>query len=251
MLNRIKSIVFVVGAVVIFTAQTNAPDNKAQHAGGQHASAPHAPIAHPTQNRAPVQNRPQAPNRNAAPHQAPNRTQTQTHRQAPVQTVRRAEPVAQQTQGFGRRQDIQSSPRVYGIPVPKDARNNNNQNNNRLFHHQHNKRWQPIYNFYDNEYHFYPYINVTTPVELSADVVTISFNGETYYYDQGSFYVQDPQGYLATPPPIGIIVGVLPPNARQITTDTGTFYRYKGVCYLRVEQGYQVVDQVGSSSDGS
>jgi hypothetical protein len=244
MLNRVKSALFVVGIIMIFTAQTNRPDDK-----GRHAAVPgHAPVAHNTQSRPQVQNHPQVPNRNTAPRNTPGRPQVPNHKVVPQRTVHQAPSPVQNRGGFQQsRQQTEVVPRVYGIPVPKDARNDNN----RPFHHQHHKQWQPLYNFYDNQYHFYPYVNVTTRVELSADFVTIVFNGQTYFYDQGSFYVQDPQGYLATPPPIGLIVSVLPQNARQITTDSQVYYRYKGVCYAQVPQGYQVVEQVQSISNDS
>lgn len=63
--------------------------------------------------------------------------------------------------------------------------------------------------------------------------------------------MQDPQGYLAVPPPIGIIVGAIPPNARQINVDGQTYFRKKGVFYIQVDQGFQVVGPVELVPDGS
>jgi hypothetical protein len=137
-------------------------------------------------------------------------------------------------------------PRVYAV-APSAP-----QEDNRLFRHQHHNNWQPLYNYYDNEYHFYPYVNVTSPVELSANYVTVLFNGQTYFFDRGSFYVETPQGYLAVPPPIGIIVSTISQHARQIEMGGQVYYRHKGICYIQVEQGYQVVQQVQDApSDGS
>ena len=103
---------------------------------------------------------------------------------------------------------------------------------------------------FKNLYLVYPYVNVTSLVELSADCIIVLFNGQTYYYDRGSFYVQDPQGHLAVPPPIGIIVSVIPQHARQIDVNGQIYYRYKGVFYIQVAQGYQVVGPVQSPSEG-
>jgi hypothetical protein len=139
-----------------------------------------------------------------------------------------------------------TAPRVYAAPAPVPV------SNNRLFNRQHHRNWQPLYNFYDNQYHFYPYVNTALLVELSTDCVSEGFNGQMYYYDRGTFYQQDAQGqYFAVAPPIGIIVNVLAPHARQIIVDGQIYYRYKGICYIQTPQGFQVVGQVGSSVDES
>jgi hypothetical protein len=135
-------------------------------------------------------------------------------------------------------QERQAPPRVYAVPASASVENN------RLLHRQRNNHRQPLYNFYNNQYQFYPYVNVASSVELSADYAAVMFNGQTYGYDQGSFYIQDPQGYLATPPPIGIIVSEIPQNARQIDVNGQIYYRYQGVYYIQVAQGYQVVGPV-------
>lgn len=223
--KSIKNILFVIGVVMVFTAQANRPDQKDQ----QHASASRPAVAARTQVR-PVQTRP-----------------VQTHRAAPQQVVQRQLPRVE-TNIPRPLDERRESSRVYAVPTPASAP----AANNRLLHRQHHNNWRPRYNFYDNQYQFYPYVNVTSPVELSADYVTILFNGQTYFYDQGSFYVQDPQGYLATPPPIGIVIGVLPQDARQINVNGQVYYRYKGIFYIQVPpQGYQVVGPVQPDPDGS
>jgi hypothetical protein len=138
------------------------------------------------------------------------------------------------------------APRVYATPVFAPVVNN------RLFNRQHHKHWQPLYNFYGNEYHFYPYVNIAATVELSSDCVAVGFDGLTYYYDRGTFYQQDQQGqYVAVAPPIGIMVSVLPPHARQIDINGQIYFRYKGICYIQTPQGFQVVEQMGSSLEAS
>ena len=213
--KRIKSILFVICAVMVFTAQTNRSDEKWQQ---------HAPVSKP---------------------------KAQSHREAPQQVVHRAQPRASQP-SYQRREIPQrreapqrrETPRVYAVSVPVPAENN------RLFHRQHHKNWQPLYNFYNNQYQFYPYVNVASSVELSEDYAAVLFNGQMYYYDQGSFYVQENSGYLAVPPPIGIIVRAIPQHARGINVNGQIYYRYKGVFYIQVAQGYQVVGPVQAPVDG-
>ena len=219
MLKRIKSILFVICVVMVFTAQTKRPDEKGQ----QHAPAARpAPVVHNNQNR------PQVQTRKEAPRQV-------TYRQPTVRG-----PISQPSH-----QKREAPPRVYALPAPAPVENN------RLFGRQHHNHRQPLYNFYNNQYQFYPYVNVTSLVEISADYITVLFNGQTYYYDRGSFYVQDPQGHLAVPPPIGIIVSVIPQHARQIDVNGQIYYRYKGVFYIQVAQGYQVIGPIPWPSEDS
>jgi len=228
MFNNIKSILFVVCAVMIFTAQTNRPDEKKEQ---------HVPATRPAPAGRPV----------AAVHSRPQiqvRPQVQTRREPPQQVVQRSFPRVNINIPKPLDERRGTMPRVYGVVSSAS------QEDNRLFHHQRHNNWQPLYNFYDNEYHFYPYVNVTSPVEFSANYVTVLFNGQTYYFDRGSFYVQTPQGYLAVPPPIGIIVSAISQHAREIDVDGQAYYRYKGICYIQVQQGYQVVQQVQSDLNG-
>ena len=121
-----------------------------------------------------------------------------------------------------------------------------------FLHRQHHNHWQPRYNFYDNQYHFYPYVNIASVVELSGGYLVVGPDGQNYYYDQGTFYLQDQGGqYVAVSPPVGIIVNPIAVNARQINVNNQIFYRYKGVFYIQVAQGYQVIGPVQSDSDGS
>ncbi len=230
MLKKVKSILFVICAVMVFTAQTKGPEDKGQHApAARQASAPRpAPLARNSQARPQVQSRPQ----------------TQVRRQAPQQFVDRQQPTVQNhvSQSFHREQQ----PYVYATPEAVPVQNN------RLFNRQHHNHWQPRYNFYDNQYHFYPYVNIASTVELSADVVAVLYNGQTYFYDQGTFYVQDDGGqYVAVEPPIGIVVNLFVAQAHQIEANGQVFYRYKGVFYVQVAQGYQVIAPVQSDSDAS
>ena len=236
MINKLKNVVFVVCIVMVFTAQTNRPEeekhNQAKTQGAPQAKTQGAPQAR-TQG-APQARTQGAPQARAQVAPAPQRVIV---RQLPPQQAHAARP---QTVWPSYQQRV--APRVYAtpavVPVP----------NNRFLNRQHRKNWQPLYNFYDNQYHFYPYVNTALTVELSANCVAVGFNGQTYYYDRGTFYLQDEQGhYVAVAPPIGIIVNVLPSHARQIDINGQIYYRYKGICYVQTPQGFQVVEQVGAS----
>ena len=223
MMNQLKTIVFVVGAVMLFTAQSNRQEDKESASQGQRAQT--APRHAAPRQTVPRQTAPQpvtrreAPPRQAAPQQV-------NRRQGPSAPVR----------------ILQSQPRVYAIPAPQTV------DNNRLLRRQHHNHWQPRYNFYDNQYHFYPYVNLGGLMELSGNVIPVLYEGQTYYYDLGTFYAQEGQQYLAVPPPLDVIVSALPPQARQVRINGQVYYRYKGVCYIQVPQGFQVVEQVGSAS---
>lgn len=230
--EKIKSILFVICLVMGFTVQTARCDDKdSQHTpGARPAARPAAarPAAKPAASRP-------AP----AAHSNQNRPQAQTRRAAPEQNVQRSLPRPDMNIPQPLVERRQEGPRVYGVPAPAAPARNDH-----LFNRQHHNTWQPLYNFYNGQYNFYPYVNVNSPVELSADCVAVLFNGQTYYYDRGSYYLQDPQGYLAVPPPIGIIVSSLPAWARQVEVGGQVYYRCKGAFYVQTTQGYQVVAPV-------
>ena len=224
---------------MVLTAQANRPEEEKQHApaaknvvhnqartqGAPQARAQGAPQAR-------TQGAPQA-RAQVAPRRVPQQGMV---RQSPPQQVHAAWPQTVQP-SYQRR----VAPRVYAIPAAAPVFNN------RLLNRQYHRNWQPLYNFYDNQYHFYPYVNTALTVELSTNCVVVGFNGQTYYYDRGTFYLQDEQGhYVAVAPPLGIIVNVLPSHARQIYMNGQIYYRYKGICYMQTSQGFQVVEQVGA-----
>ncbi len=224
MLKKIKSISFVICVVMVFTAQTNRPDEKEK---GQR----HDQVTHNNQSR------PQDQGRREAPHNNQPRPQDQTRREAP-NPVDHRQPTGRPFMSQPSYQGWQA-PRVYAVPAPAPVENN------RFFHRQHHKNWQPRYNFYDYEYHFYPYVNIASLVELTVDCASVGFDGQMYYYDQGTFYQQDEQGqYVAVAPPIGIIISALPANAGQISVNGQIYWRYKGIFYVQGAQGFQVVAPV-------
>jgi len=174
---------------------------------------------------------------------APEGRSALASRQAPTQIVYRQVPQAQNHFQQSPRQDFQR-PRIYAIsPVVESVQNN------RLLNRQHHNHWQPRYNYYDNQYHFYPYVNIASLVELSGGYTVVGPDGQNYYYDQGTFYLQDQGGqFEAIAPPVGIIVNPIAPNARQIDVGGQMYFRYKGVFYVQVPQGFQVIGPVQSDS---
>ena len=83
-------------------------------------------------------------------------------------------------------------------------------------------------------------------VTLSSEYVVIVYNGVTYYYDQDSFYEDqgDQRGYVAVPPPMGIVVPTIRTTQYQHIVDGEIYYAHNGVYYQPVAGGYKVVGVV-------
>ena len=228
MLNKINAVLLMFCTVMVFSAADNRTDDWQKGVSASKAAVTSKPVV---ASRSKTSTRQQI-------------AQPQPRREQPPQVVDRKPLI----QAHPTQPDYQNRPglRVYAVPVaPAPVQRNN------LFNHQHHNKWQPLYNFYNGQYNFYPYVNVGASVELSADFSTIFYNGQNFYYDRGSFYVQDAEGYLAVPPPMGIIVSAIPPNARELEMGGQMFFRKKGVFYIQVQQGYQVVQPVPWPADNS
>jgi hypothetical protein len=225
MINRLKTLLPVVCIVMVFTAQTYRQQQDQQN------SRPQASRPASTRN---VQNKTEArPRGQASVQRAPA---VQYHQQAQAPTMRRTEKVMQTPARPQSPSQGWTKPRVYAVPSAPSVKSN------RLFGRHHSNNWQPRYNFYDNQYHFYPYVNITSLVELTTNSVMIAYGGQNYCYDLGTFYLLDASGqYEAVPPPLGIMVPALPPNAYQVSVDGQIYWRYKGVFYIQEPQGYQVI----------
>ena len=234
MLNKIKFILVVIGMAVVFTAQISRGADQRNPQQDQQRVGQRAIARHNSPSREP------APRTSGGSHPTPVQNRQQSPRQGTFSRV----PVEKHVWTQPAQHEKQEGSRVYAV-TPVTSQENNN-----LFHRHHHKGWRPRYNFYDNEYHFYPYVNITASVELSSDYVSLVFNGQNYYYDQGTFYFQDVGGqYVAVAPPVGIIVNPIAPQARQIIINGQVFYRYKGVFYVQVAEGYQVIEPLESTSE--
>jgi hypothetical protein len=254
MLKKIQILFGIAGIIMVFTAQTyrsheptaNVParTTASRPAGNNHVQT--RPAAQP-------QARPMFQGQGTAqrpPYNGQNRQVVQFHKEPAAPSVVRNTPtirqmpirpveVRPQYQQPSTRKPWTES-RIYAAPPAAVGQND------RAFHRHHHNNWQPRYNFYENQYHFYPYVDIAALVELTSDSVMLAFGGQNYCYDQGTFYIQDDSGqYVAVPPPLGIIVNPLPANAYEVDVNGQVYYRYKGVFYIQVEQGYQVVGPVG------
>ncbi|MEO0423523.1 MAG: DUF6515 family protein [Pseudomonadota bacterium] len=64
--------------------------------------------------------------------------------------------------------------------------------------------------------------------------------GREYVFYDGHFYVGDGDSYVAIAPPLGAVVRQLPTEAERVGSLSQRIYRFRGVHYRRVSQGYQV-----------
>jgi hypothetical protein len=214
MINKIKSFLFVIFVLIVCTAQSKRPEDSGR-SEKSNQPASHVSVAQHAFNIHNNQAIPRAESVHAS--QVIHKASPQTHVAQPAHQER-------------------ILPRVHAVVLSSPVENK------RLFNRQHHKYWHPRYNFYDHLYHFYPYVNVVSAVELSPDCVQILFDGQMYYYDHWVFYLQEAGGYLAVPPPIGIIVISISPHAIQAIINGDVYYNHNDVYYKPVPQGYQVVE---------
>ena len=232
MINRIKSLLFVIFIMMVFTTQAHSEEvtERSKEPGRPVSRAPVAqhisnvPVVQHVSNAPATQRVSNVHNKQASPRVESMRVPQAIHSVVPQTHV--AQPVHQRM----------ITPRVYAVVSPSPVENRN------FLHRQHHKYWHPRYNFYEHEYHFYPYVNVVSTVELSPDSIQVLFNGQTYYYDHWVFYIQEAGGYLAVPPPIGIIVSSVSPRATQAIINGHVYYNHNDVYYQPIPQGYQVVE---------
>lgn len=206
---RIRNVLLVVFLVVIFTAQSRRPEGEER----QHFSAHNSQTVRSHQ-------------------ESVAHTSQVMHRNTSTPRISKQRSILQSNGA----QTFRQAPRIYPVISSSSV------GHNEILNHQHHRYWHPRYNFYQNQYHFYPYINVASMVELSPDYVAVSFNGENYYYDHWTFYEQDAQGYMAVPPPIGAIVTTISSHAVQVIINGEIYYNYNDVYYKPVPQGYEVVE---------
>ena len=227
----IKGLLFFVSVVMIFTAQANRPDDKDHQKGS---------ISRPV---VAARNNPVIPavqTRRETPRPAAARQSKADEHFKPVPNVHLQPLVQARVQPDQWRKQ---QPHVYAINAQAPV------DNNRLFHREHHNNWQPRYNFYDNQYHFYPYVNIASVVDLSGGYMVVGPDGQSYLYDQGTFYLQQGGQFIAVPPPVGTIVNPLVTQARQIIVNGQVYFRYKGVFYVQGAQGFEVIGPVEGQTE--
>lgn len=220
MINRMKGLLFVICIVLTCTAQSKRPEDREQRSEQSGRPASYAPVAPRV---------PNVHNNQASPRVESTRTPQVIRREA-------AQREAPQTHIAQPAHQARIEPRVHAVSSPSPVENK------QFLHRQHHNYWHPHYNFYEHQYHFYPYVSVASTVELSPNCSQILFEGQTYYYDYWTFYLQVAGGYLAVPPPIGIIVCNISSHATQVIISGEVYYNYNNVYYKPVPQGFQVVE---------
>jgi hypothetical protein len=87
------------------------------------------------------------------------------------------------------------------------------------------------------------YVGVDPPVDadipdLPPGAETVEVGGTVYYYADGAFYVQQPDGsYVVVAPPMGVTVSMLPPDAVSVVVNGTVYYQSDGTYYMPVMQG--------------
>ena len=85
---------------------------------------------------------------------------------------------------------------------------------------------------------------------LPNNTFATTYNGETYYYYNGTFYRKNMNSYVVVAPPIGCIVLNLPSDAEEITNDGFVYYYSNGTYYQPVNENnmpaYQVIEYIGN-----
>ncbi len=101
------------------------------------------------------------------------------------------------------------------------------------------------YSYFDTSrrVYFYPEV-ISTPDRraslLPTQVDPVSVAGRTYYYADGMYYERDAADYTIVPPPVGAVVGDLPPEYAEITVSGTKYSSYNGVFYKKSGDGYEV-----------
>ena len=92
-------------------------------------------------------------------------------------------------------------------------------------------------------------VNVNRNVNVHGDVKSLSPKSQTvvvqnatYYYADGVYYQQGPQGYVVIPAPSGAVINDLPPGAVSIVYGGTTYYYSGGVFYSKKDALFLVVN---------
>jgi hypothetical protein len=78
----------------------------------------------------------------------------------------------------------------------------------------------------------------TTTTSTTTTVHTNVTETRDYYYDQGTWYMKDGDGYVVVAAPVGATVKSLPSEAEQLVINNTTTYFYGGAFYEKAADGY-------------
>ncbi|MDX1761865.1 MAG: DUF6515 family protein [Christiangramia sp.] len=77
---------------------------------------------------------------------------------------------------------------------------------------------------------------------LATTAIIISIENERYHYDQGTYYIEEDDGYRVVQAPIGAEVKELPPETETVqVSETTNNYYYGGAYYEKDGEVYKVV----------
>ena len=94
-------------------------------------------------------------------------------------------------------------------------------------------------------------LTIAPPIGYGVDILPdnaeiITYNQQTYYYFNGTFYQKENDKYVITTPPIGSIVSNLPTDAKEVTLNSLVYYYYNGTYYQPISENnmpaYQVIE---------
>ncbi len=101
----------------------------------------------------------------------------------------------------------------------------------------------------DHRTHNYGYLNIqnvylpSVPVIIiPADFLSLSYNGETFYYNEGTFYQLTDRVLAPVKAPVGAIVEQIPEDYSTIQIEGDVLYIYRDIFYKKISEGFQVVD---------
>lgn len=76
---------------------------------------------------------------------------------------------------------------------------------------------------------------------LPASHIRVSFQGRTWFVDDGVFYSRHPRGYVVVQPVAGLRLASLPRGYTTVRSGRTVHYRYRGITYRRVNNYFVVV----------
>jgi hypothetical protein len=79
---------------------------------------------------------------------------------------------------------------------------------------------------------------------LPSGFLTVVTRNDVYYYAKGIFYQKIVllNKYVVVPPPVGETISEIPQAYQLMMVDGATYYEYAGVYYVRVLDGYRIIE---------
>jgi len=96
-------------------------------------------------------------------------------------------------------------------------------------------------NYYQHAPIIYPYADIDTTFVVPDGFEAVIVNGETFYYNDGSFYQEVGNELTAIPAVLGAVVDSIPTDYQIVMAGSDHYLFTRGVFYQRVDQGFEVV----------